>query len=99
MRFFWFFVDKSNHIGYNTNSVFSRFFEGDIFMNEIKELREKTGLTQKQFSEHFDIPIGTLRRWEQGQGKPPSYVMTLLERAMREEGYLPTLSTVNEVGI
>lgn len=36
----------------------------------IKELREKTGLTQEQFAEKLGIPRDRLAKWEQGKGSP-----------------------------
>jgi transcriptional regulator with XRE-family HTH domain len=37
---------------------------------EIKEFRDRLGLTQKQFAGQFGIPLGTIRRWEQEQNTP-----------------------------
>ena len=36
----------------------------------IKTLRRALGLTQEQFSERYNIPVGTLRDWEQGRTEP-----------------------------
>lgn len=44
----------------------------------IKELRDSTGLSQKQFADHFEIPVSTLRKWEQGEAKPAHYVEKML---------------------
>lgn len=52
---------------------------------EIKELRKLTKLTQKQFSEKYDIPLPTIRHWEQGQRECPEYVLDLLEFKVRED--------------
>ena len=38
--------------------------------NNMGEMRRRAGLTQKQAAEAADIPLGTLRRWEQGQNDP-----------------------------
>jgi putative transcriptional regulator len=35
-----------------------------------KIIRRALGLTQEQFSERFQIPLGTLRDWEQGAAEP-----------------------------
>lgn len=37
---------------------------------KIKEYREAAGLTQKQFSEMFEIPIDTVKSWDCGRRKP-----------------------------
>ena len=51
----------------------------------IRELRDKTGLTQKAFAELYGIPVSTLRKWEQAESSPPDYVLRLLARAMPRE--------------
>ena len=37
---------------------------------QLKELRLKAGMTQKEFAESLGIPIGTVRNWEQGIAAP-----------------------------
>lgn len=44
----------------------------------IKELRAYTDLSQKEFAEKFNIPVSTLRKWEQGESKPAPYIIGLL---------------------
>ena len=44
----------------------------------MKELRKKSGMTQKEFAEHYEIPISTLRKWEQGEASPAPYVLKLI---------------------
>lgn len=56
---------------------------GDVM--EIKELRKLTGLSQKQFSEKYGIPLPTIRHWEQGQRECPRYVLDLLEFKVKKE--------------
>ena len=51
----------------------------------VKEIRIKTGLTQLQFSNRFEIPLRTLQCWEIGQRKPPDYIPKLLERIINLE--------------
>lgn len=46
----------------------------------IKELRENTGLTQKAFAARYGVPVGTLRRWEQGESRPAPYVLGMLSK-------------------
>lgn len=47
-------------------------------MNGIKALRKKYGMTQKEFASDLNIPIGTVRNWEQGISKCPTYVYQLI---------------------
>lgn len=48
----------------------------------IKEMREATGMSQKAFANMYGIPIGTLRNWEQGSNSPAPYVVNLLARTL-----------------
>lgn len=41
----------------------------------IKEIRERSGLSQGAFCKRYWIPKGTLCHWESGERKPPSYVL------------------------
>ena len=38
----------------------------------LKEIRARLHLTQEQFAEKFQVPLGTLRDWEQGVSVPDS---------------------------
>ena len=59
---------------------------------DIKEIRQKTGLTQKDFAEHYRIPLQTLKQWESRETsssyrKPPEYIVHMLyQSAMHEFG-------------
>ena len=49
---------------------------------DIRELRKGTGLTQKAFAEMYEIPLSTLRKWEQHEAAPPNYVLRLIARTL-----------------
>ena len=49
---------------------------------QVRELRKLTGLTQKEFARLYDIPLSTLRKWEQGESSPAPYVIHLLARTI-----------------
>ena len=51
----------------------------------ILELRKRTGLSQKGFSEKYHLNVRTLQQWEQGTRKAPDYVTWLIERVMELE--------------
>jgi len=51
-------------------------------MYYIKELRNSTNLSQNEFAEMFHIPVSTLRKWEQNESTPPSYVIDLIRNAL-----------------
>ena len=44
----------------------------------IKELRDLTGMTQREFALRYQIPVSTLRKWEQGDASPAKYFIALL---------------------
>ena len=48
----------------------------------ISDLRETTKLSQKQFALKYGIPLSTLRKWEQGDSRPPSYLVRLIENSL-----------------
>ncbi|MBW3631954.1 MAG: helix-turn-helix domain-containing protein [Chloroflexi bacterium] len=43
-----------------------------------RRIRERLKLTQEQFAARFEVPLGTLRDWEQGVSYPDSAAKTLL---------------------
>ena len=43
-----------------------------------RRIRERLKLTQEQFATRFEVPLGTLRDWEQGVSYPDSAAKTLL---------------------
>lgn len=48
----------------------------------IRELRDSTGTTQKEFAQLYHIPLSTLKKWEQGNASPPDYVLELIARSL-----------------
>lgn len=51
----------------------------------IRNLRKDTGLSQYAFADKYNIPIGTLRDWEQGRRECPGYVIELLKFKIEHE--------------
>jgi putative transcriptional regulator len=49
-----------------------------------KTLRRALGLTQEQFAARFQIPLGTLRDWEQGRAEPDQPARSYLKVIARE---------------
>lgn len=45
---------------------------------EAKRVRHRLGLTQREFSDRFQIPLGTLRDWERGARSPDAAARHLL---------------------
>ena len=56
----------------------------------IKELREMTNLSKKEFCDKYEIPLSTLNKWETEEGKSnhrecPVYLKKLLEKAIKND--------------
>ena len=52
----------------------------------VREIREKTGLSQPQFAARFAISPRTLQEWEQGRTVPDSAVRAYLTVISRDPG-------------
>ena len=48
----------------------------------IKELREKTNLTQKEFAEKYHFTLRQVQTWEQGYRETPECILYLLEQVI-----------------
>ncbi len=46
--------------------------------DDVRTLRNKTGMTQKQFCEFFGFNINTLRHWERGDRSPSGAALSIL---------------------
>ena len=51
----------------------------------IKELRENTGMSRKEYSEHTGIPVRTLEDREAGRRTPPEYIPRLIAYQLKYE--------------
>ena len=48
-------------------------------------MRNKLGLTQREFAERYNIPVSTYVHWEQATRKPLDYVMFMLYRLVADD--------------
>ena len=55
---------------------------------EVKELRMQTGLSQSKFAKMFDVPVATLKDWEQERRNPPTYVINMMRTILEYRGML-----------
>ena len=46
---------------------------------ELRKLRESTGMNRKEFCEYFEIPYMTETDWELGNRRVPQYLLRLME--------------------
>ena len=52
----------------------------------IRELRERTGLTQEKFAARLGVTFPTINRWENGRAKPSPLAMQKIEELLRKMG-------------
>lgn len=52
---------------------------------KIQDIRKLSNLSQRKFCKKYNIPLSTLRQWEQGKREPPDYLVELLEFKVRED--------------
>jgi transcriptional regulator with XRE-family HTH domain len=57
-------------------------------MNAIRELRKTTNMSQSRFATYLGIPVANIQHWEQGVSSPPDYLVSLISRVMRSDGYI-----------
>ncbi len=65
---------------------------------DVKQVRERTGLTPIQFAATFGISLGTLRHWERGDRKPQGPALVLLNAANNAPDTLLQILTKNGSG-
>ncbi|MTD94908.1 helix-turn-helix domain-containing protein [Hyphomicrobium sp. xq] len=54
----------------------------------IKRMRWQLGLSQEEFANRFEIPIGTLRDWEQGRSSPDRPARAYLKVISSDPGFV-----------
>ena len=56
----------------------------------IKEMRKLSGMTQKEFSEYFDIPKRNIEDWEREVAECKPYIVDLIHYKLEKEGIIKT---------
>lgn len=52
---------------------------------ELRKLRESTGMNRREFCEYFEIPYMTETDWELGNRRVPQYLLRLMEYKIQME--------------
>jgi putative transcriptional regulator len=52
----------------------------------IRELRERTGLTQEKFAAKLGVTFPTINRWENGRANPSPLALKQIEELLRSMG-------------
>lgn len=66
-------------------------------MNTVKELRTAAKMSQKKFASYLGIPVANIQNWEKEIHNPPAYVITLITRVMKNDGYLGNELTPQQI--
>lgn len=53
---------------------------------DVKGLRQRVGMTQKQFAARFGVSVATLRHWERGDRAPAGPALVLLNVIDKDAG-------------
>ena len=77
-------IEKSKELGRPLTSEEASEF---IVSNDIRNLRDKTGLSQSKFASFLGIPVINIQHWEQGVSNPPSYVIGLINKVLESSKY------------
>lgn len=62
----------------------------------IKELREQTGLTQKEFAKQYHLTRGQVESWEQGWRNTPPCILYMLGRLVPMDCLLKSENKMSE---
>ena len=60
-------------------------------MNIIKSIRDDLQVSQSELADKFNIPIKSIRNWEQEVTTPPSYVPEMMIRICQLESIIALL--------
>ena len=64
--------------------------------DELKKLRESTGMNRKEFCEYFEIPYMTVTDWELGNRRVPQYLLRLMAYKIEVEKLADKRNTEDE---
>ena len=61
---------------------------------DVRELRLQVGLSQSKFAKMFEVPVSTLKDWEQKRRTPPTYVVNMMRTILQYKGMLVSQSYI-----
>lgn len=61
---------------------------------DVRELRLQAGLSQSKFAKMFEVPVSTLKDWEQKRRNPPAYVVNMMKTILQYKGILISQSYI-----
>lgn len=57
----------------------------------IKQLKKRSGMTNKELSQITGVPVRTVEGWSSGRTAPADYIINLIEYKLINEGYINPL--------
>ena len=63
-------------------AIYNQYGYLENIMITLREMRDSSHMTQKEFAKRFGIPLATYRKWEQGEVSPAPYVVKLIAASM-----------------
>ncbi|MBQ8970422.1 MAG: hypothetical protein IJ073_03815 [Lachnospiraceae bacterium] len=60
-------------------------------------LRSASKMSQNRFATYLGIPVANIQHWEQGVATPPNYLISLISRGMKYDGYIKSDLTPAQV--
>lgn len=69
----------------DVEQIVAEYFDDEEDPETIKEIREYSGLSQQKFANRYNIPLRTVQNWEGEVNEPPTYLIQLLWRAVKED--------------
>jgi putative transcriptional regulator len=61
-----------------TGRFAGRISKVDVGADDVRAVRERSGMTQRKFAATFGIGLGTLQKWERGERRPSGAARSLL---------------------
>ena len=61
-----------------TGRFAGRISKVEVEADDVRAVRERSGMTQRQFAAAFGIGLGTLQKWERGERRPSGAAISLL---------------------
>lgn len=68
--------DVKRHV--TTGRMKGRVSKVEVSADDVRAVRERSGMTQQQFAATFGIGLGTLQKWERGERQPSGAAKSLL---------------------
>lgn len=53
-----------------------------------KDIKNKSGMTQKELAVYLNIPLRTIENWCSNKNQPPKYILNLIEYKLKKEGII-----------